>query len=234
MRIVALIPARGGSKRIPRKNVKLYAGLPLIRWSISLAEKSKFIDRIVVSTDDDEIAKIANDNGADVIRRPDEISGDLSTDYECMMHYLKTTTFKPDIIIHLRPTYPNRDIKIVDECIKIFLQNFNKYDSLRTVCEIDKPVYKMYRIDNNNLKPLFDKVDDIDEPFNKPAQLLPKTFWHNGYLDIIKTSVILGKHSLSGDNIYPYVMDPKEIDDIDTIEEWNKSELKLLDKLLRN
>lgn len=231
MKITALIPARGGSKRIPYKNIKLYANKPLIYWSIALAKQSKHITNIIISTDEKQIANIAQKYGAQVpFIRPKDISQDLSTDYQFIKHYIDweiDNNCLSDLIVQLRPTYPNRKIDILDNCIEIFINNMN-YDSLRTVCEMDKPPYKMYTINNNTLTPLFEQVNDILEPYNKPAQLLPKTYWHNGYIDIIKPSTVLEQNSITGKMIYPYIMDKNEIYDIDTIEEWMESESKFV------
>lgn len=225
MDITAIIPARGGSKRIPRKNIKLYAGYPLIYWSIQLAKESKYINEIILSTDDPEIAQIGEKYGAKVpYLRPKNISVDLSTDYEFIKYHINNTIDHPDLLVHLRPTYPNRKIEILNDCIERFIKNFDNCDSLRTVCEMDKPAFKMYHIQNNTLVPFFNHWNDILEPYNQPAQIFPKTYWHNGYIDIIKVSSFLRLDSITGNNIYPYIMDKNEIDDIDTIEEWNRSE----------
>ena len=231
-KIVAIIPARSGSKRIPFKNIKEYAGKPLIYWSIQLAKSSTYIDDVIVSTDCEEIANISKQFGASVpFIRPTHISGDLSTDYEFMEHYINNTNdtnYIPDIIVHLRPTYPNRQLDILNDCIRKFIDVIDRYDSLRTVCVMDKPPFKMYTIENNELTPLFLTVNNINEPYNMPAQLLPTSYWHNGYIDIIKIETIRDKKSMTGTKIYPYIMDKKEIDDIDTIEEWEASEKKFL------
>lgn len=249
MKIIAIIPARGGSKRIPHKNIKLYNGFPLIYWSISLALKSTLINEVIVSTDSDYIGDIAMKYGAKVILRSREISQDLSTDYEFIKEYLDKTdeSERPDLIVQLRPTYPNRTLEILNHTIETFLDNY-EYDSLRTICPTNKPPFKMYVIEKIEpkksdskeiLKPLFNQIEinkfyqdmtilkTIKEPYNMPAQILPKTYWHNGYIDIIKVDAFIKNDSISGNNIYPYMMDPLEIDDIDTEEEWIESERKI-------
>lgn len=234
MIIYFIIPARGGSKGIPRKNIKLFKNKPLIEWSILQSKSSKYFNnnsKVFVTTDDLEIQKIALDCGAECpFLRPSEISQDLSTDYEFMEHfinYLINNKIKiPDLIIQMRPTYPTRKVKVIDEIIKIFLDNFDNYESLRTVIENEKTPYKMYNIIDNNLVPLFKEVNNIKEPYNQCRQKLPKTYLHNGYLDIIKTSILINKKSISGDKILPFIMDKNEIDDIDTIEDWYAAEKK--------
>lgn len=225
MHIVAIIPARKGSKRILNKNIKLYANKPLIYWSIKVAKESKYINEIIVSTDCPKIAELSISYGASCPSlRPTNISQDLSTDKEFIDYYINNTSNLPTLIVQLRPTYPNRSVEILDDCIEKFIMNINTYDSLRTVCVHDKPAYKMYNIENNILIPLFNTVNNINEPYNQPAQILPKTYWHNGYIDIIKPSCVITKNSITGTNIYPYIMDKKEIDDIDTEEDWIRSE----------
>ena len=234
--ILAIIPARKGSKGIINKNIKLFNNKPLIYWSIKLAKECKYINRIICSTDSKEYAKIANQCGAETpFLRPSEISQDLSTDYELIEHCLnelKKENYIPDIIVQLRPTYPNRKLEILNETISLFLQNYDEYDSLRTVIPFDKSPFKMYRIIKNknnnklNLQPLFKKIDNIKEPQNRCRQELPKAYLHNGYIDIIKTDTVLKLKSVTGNNIYPYLMKKKEKDDIDTLKDWLIAEYK--------
>lgn len=226
-----LIPARGGSKSIKNKNIKLYKGLPLIYHTINtskLVQKfNKNITKIIVSTDSKKIKNIAVKYGAEVpFKRPEVISGDHSTDFECFNHYLSWCKIKkkeiPDILIHLRPTYPERSIKIINEAINLFIKNKNKYSSLRSVIPIEKSLFKMYTIQDNTLLPTFFKYKKINEPHNQARQILPKSYLHNGYIDILSRTT-LEKGSISGNNILPFIMDEKDTHDIDTEEDWNKS-----------
>ena len=229
MYVLALIPARGGSKGIKMKNIKEFRGKPLIYWSIKLALDCKVVNRVIVSTDNKNIKRVAEECGADVpFLRPKEISGDLSTDYEFIKHcldYLKENgEDEPDIIVQLRPTYPTRKLEILNETLDIFIKNLDKYDSLRTVYEMEKSPYKMYNIEDGELKPLFKEVKGIKEPYNQCRQLLPKTYIHNGYIDLIKTEIVEKKYSITGDRIYPYLMSKEEYHDIDTEEDWKDAE----------
>jgi CMP-N-acetylneuraminic acid synthetase len=104
----------------------------------------------------------------------------------------------------------------VNKCIDIFIENREKYDSLRTVIPFDKSPYKMYSVENNKLKPLFNQVNDIKEPFNKSRQVLPQCYLHNGYIDIFNTS-ILKDNTISSNIIYPYIMNEYDNIDIDYI-----------------
>jgi len=234
MIILCLIPARSGSKGIIDKNIKLLNNKPLLCHSIDQAKESKYYKskqmRIVVTTDSDKYANIAKEYGAEVpILRPSEISQDLSTDLEFMKHmstYLKENeNYNPDIIIQLRPTQPIRKIDDIDKCLDIFIDNYNNYDSLRTVVPFDKSPFKMYEVKQNLLVPLFKtlQVNEINivEPYNQCRQLLPQTYLHNGYIDILKPSLLL-EDKISGDKIYPYIMSKEDTIDIDTLEDWNK------------
>ena len=231
-KIMCIIPARSGSKGIPHKNIKMFKGLPLLAWSIKQARESKYADniRIIVSTDSLEYQKIAINSGAECpFLRPSEISKDLSTDYECISHcinWLNTNeNYTPDIILQLRPTQPCRKVDDIDKCLDIFIEKYNEYDSLRTVVEFEKSPYKMYSVDDNSnyLRPLFNEVNKIKEPFNQCRQVLPTAYLHNGYIDIIKTD-ILNTGTISGTKIYPYIMDKKDTIDIDTMNDWHKAE----------
>ena len=229
MYVLALIPARGGSKGIKMKNIKEFRGKPLIYWSIKLALDCKVVNRVIVSTDNENIKRVAEECGADVpFLRPKEISGDLSTDYEFIKHcldYLKENgEDEPDIIVQLRPTYPTRKLDILNETLDIFIKNLDNYDSLRTVYEMEKSPYKMYNIEDGELKPLFKEVKGIKEPYNQCRQVLPKTYIHNGYIDLIKTEIVEKKFSITGDRIYPYLMSKEEYHDIDTEKDWKDAE----------
>jgi CMP-N,N'-diacetyllegionaminic acid synthase len=224
IQILCIIPARSGSKGIPHKNIKKFKELPLLVHSIKHAQKSKYKMRIIVSTDSKEYADIAKKYGGEVpFLRPENISQDLSTDYECIKHCIKwlknNENYKSDIILHLRPTQPCRKVEDIDKCISLFIDNFDQYSSLRTVVPFKKSPYKMYTIDKDQLIPLFNECGSIVEPYNQCRQILPQTYLHNGYIDIYKTKCIRDG-VLSGNKIYPYVMSSNEIIDIDTNEDW--------------
>ncbi len=225
--IIALIPARSGSKGLVHKNIRIYKGIPLLAHSINIANESKYINDVYVSTDSKLYQQIALDYGAKITPlRPQNISDDLSPDIDTFKFFLDTLPKDmniPDIIIHLRPTYPNRTIELLEDCIKKFIENYELYDSLRTIVPFKKCPIKMYYIDENKnmLIPYFKEYNDIKEPYNQARQNFPESYLHNGCIDIIKTSIIRDKDMLSGNNIYPYIMDEKEIDDIDDINDFN-------------
>ena len=231
MKILTIIPARSGSKGIIDKNIRLLHNKPLIAWSIEQAKQSMYDMRIIVSTDSENYRIIAKKYGAEVpFLRPKNISQDLSTDYEFIEHALgwleSNDGYVPDIILHLRPTQPHRLVEDIDSCLSIFIEHIKQYDSLRSVVLFEKSPYKMYKITNGSLEPLFKSVNNISEPFNQCRQVLPQCYLHNGYIDIYKPSVIKNG-VLSGGNIYPYVMTDDNTVDIDTENDWKKAELIL-------
>jgi CMP-N,N'-diacetyllegionaminic acid synthase len=226
MKVVALIGARSGSS-LKDKNIKLYKGQPLLLHSIFQAEKSKLIEDIYVSTDSKNYARIVDKySDAKIIMRPIEISGEFSSDYEYIKHFLDSfnENERPDIIVQLRPTYPNRKIETIDNAIQYFMENSSNYDSLRSVIPIDKSGFKMYTINQDvSLCAFENKNIQLIEPYNQARQLLPQTYLHNGYIDIIKSSTIYKLEIVSGNKILPYIMNCNDDDDIDTIDDWNKS-----------
>lgn len=233
MKILCLIPARSGSKGVPNKNIKLLYNKPLLAWSIEQALTSKRVSnmRIIVSTDSEKYKQVAIKWGAEVpFLRPAKISQDLSTDYEYVKHALDwlklNENYVPNIVVQLRPTQPCRKVEDIDKCLDIFIENISEYDSLRSVINFEKSPYKMYSINNNILMPLYKEVEGIKEPYNECRQKLPKTYLHNGYIDIFKTSILKYK-TISGNKIYPYIMNKFDIIDIDTIDDWKKCEMKL-------
>jgi len=225
VKILCIIPARSGSKGIKNKNIKLYNGKPLLQWSIEQALNSKYKMKIIVSTDSEEYKNIAIKSGAEApFLRPKEISDDLSTDYECFKHCIEwlqnNENYVPDIILHLRPTSPTRKVDDIDNALKIFIEQRHLYDSLRSVIEADKSPYKMYNVIDNELSPLFKNIRNIKEPFNQCRQILPKTYLHNGYIDIFNCE-ILKNNTVSGEKIYPYIMNNNENIDIDLLKDWS-------------
>ena len=155
--ILALIPARGGSKGIPRKNIRLFAGYPLIAWSIAAAKQSALVTRIIVSTDDEEIAAVAREWGAETpFLRPSEFAQDKTTDLPVFEHALKwleeVEGYRPDVVVQLRPTSPIRPQTMVDNAIRILLEH-DDADCVRGVVPAGQNPFKMWRF-NGEGKPL--------------------------------------------------------------------------------
>lgn len=233
MKILCLIPARSGSKGLPDKNIKIMIDKPLMAWSIEQAKNTEYYKRgdmkIVVSTDSKKYKDIGLKWGAQVpFLRPKELSKDNSTDLMFIKHALlwlnENEKYKPDYILHLRPTQPCREKGLIDDCLNKFIGR--NFDSLRTVIPTEKTPYKMYMKNENELIPLFNNVNGICEPYNIGRQYLPKTYLHNGYVDIIKSD-LLKTGRLSG-KILAYEMRECDNIDIDTEEDWDKARNKLL------
>src|SRR5258708_10223764 len=204
MEILALIPARGGSKGIPRKNIRSFAGFPLIAYSIAAGLQSKSVTRVIVETDDMEIAGIAKEWGAEApFTRPTDLAQDQPPDlpvFEHALQWLKDEQhYNPEVVIQLRPTSPIRPRDCVDRAVKLLLEN-HQADCVRGVVPAGQNPYKMWRLidERNPMTPLLD-AEGIHEPFNVPRQILPPVYWQTGHVDAIRTSTIWQKHSLTGD-----------------------------------
>lgn len=226
---LAIIPARGGSKGIPRKNIRSFAGYPLIAWSIAAAKQSKAVTRIIVSTDDEEIADAARQWGAETpFLRPAELAQDNTTDLPVFEHALKWLEedegYRPDVVVQLRPTSPIRPKDMVDDAVRILLEH-DDADCVRGVVPAGQNPFKMWLFSgvDKPLNPLL-TVDEIAEPYNAPRQILPPTYWQTGHIDAIRVETISKKKSLTGDVIYPLVIDSKYTVDIDTLPDWAKYE----------
>jgi len=206
---VALIPARGGSKSIHKKNIVKLGNYPLIYYTIYVAQKTKLIDRIIVSTDDFQIKEISCSFGAEVpFIRPKSISNDDAGDYEVVDHMLKWITKNdeniPDHIIYLRPDFPFRTVKTLNNAIKRFIHD-EKADGLRSIKISQEIPYKMWKIKNNYLVNVLDKID-IKEPHNSARQLFPQTYYPIGYIEIYKTQIVLNNKTLKGKKIIPFII----------------------------
>ncbi len=226
--VMAVIPARGGSKSIPRKNILDFAGHPLIAYSIAAGLQAKHVTRVVVSTDDEEIAEVGRRYGAEVpFLRPAEYAQDNTPDLPVFEHALawfdEHEGYRPDVLVQLRPTSPVRPPDCVDRAIEILLEN-PQADSTRGVVVSGQNPFKMWTFaPEGHMQPLL-KVEGLAEPFNAPRQKLPQTYWQTGHVDAIRRETILNKKSLSGDVIMPLLIDQKYTVDIDTMLDWQQAE----------
>ncbi len=213
--VLAVIPARGGSKGIPRKNLLEIAGKPLIAHSIALALGSTRICRTIVSTDDLEIGRVAREHGAEVpFRRPAEHATDDATDLQVFRHalgWLAAEGYHPDLVVHLRPTQPVRSVEVVDRAIAE-LERHPEADSLRSVELAEQTPYKMYRLEAGMLRPALE-LPGLPEAHNMPRQKLPLVYKGNGYVDVFRPRVI-EQGSMSGHTILPFVID-EPVPDLD-------------------
>ena len=221
--IYGIITARGGSKSVPDKNLKKINKRPLIYFSIKTSLSSKLIDRTLISTDSIKIAKLAKKYGCEVpFLRPKKYAGDRSTDYEVfknLSEQLKKQKELPHYFVHLRPTSPIRNVKIIDLAIKKIIHS-NNYDSLRSLSVSKESPYKMWLKNKNFIKPII-SFKKFKDSHSIPRQILPLSYWQNGYVDIIKSSTILKKRSISGNKIFPFII-KKETMDIDYLEDLKK------------
>jgi CMP-N,N'-diacetyllegionaminic acid synthase len=235
MKVLALVPARGGSKSIPLKNIKTFCSKPLIVHSIQTALNSPSINRIIVSTDSKEIASISKKAGAEVpFLRPHEFSLDDTLDLPVFIHCLEWLKeyegYEPDIIVQLRPTSPLRSVKMVEDAIRLMLEN-PEADSVRAVCDPSQNPFKMWEIKSDGyLIPLV--KTEIVEQFNQPRQSLPQVYWQNGYVDVTRRNTLLKKNSMTGDNVLPLIVDASNIIDIDNEYTFQLAEI-LFSKLNR-
>ena len=223
MNILAIIPARSGSKSVPHKNIRDICGKPMIAYSIEHGLKSKYINRVIVSTDSEQYADIARNYGAEVpFIRPAEYATDTSLDIDVFRHalsYLKDNEgYEADIVVQLRPTYPIRRIEDIDRMIEICMQDEN-IDSVRSMSLATEIPYKMWvEVEPGGgfmVKPL---IDSIPECYNMPRQQLPTVYYQNACIDVLRPRVIFEMNSMSGNVIMGYKM--TENFDIDTEEEF--------------
>lgn len=226
--VLAVVPARGGSKGIPRKNIRNFAGHPLIAYSIEAGLQAETVTRTIVTTDDEEIAETARRYGADApFLRPDEFAQDETLDLPVFQHALawlaEHENYCPDIVVQLRPTSPVRSPSLVDESVRLLMAN-PEADSVRGVVPAGQNPHKMWRIDpqNGRMKPLL-TVEGIDEPYNAPRQALPPVYWQTGHIDAIRPRVF-AQGSMSGKVILPVLVDPRYTVDIDSPKDWARSE----------
>ena len=218
MSVLVLIPARGGSKSVPRKNICDLGGKPLIQYSIKTALDIPRACRTVVSTDDQEIA---------------EISRDDSTDKEFFLHAISwlqvNENWTPDLIVQLRPTTPFRDPQMVEEAIQT-LENHNTATALRSVHQVDLVPHKMFEVRDNLLHGYFPN-HPCREYYNLPRQRFPVAYDPNGYVDIIRPQVLDETGLLHGERIYAFIISPPVID-IDGMQDFLLAERFLLDQSL--
>lgn len=221
--VVALIPARSGSKSVPRKNVFPLNGFPLIAYSIAAAKLSKQIERVVVTTDSEEIAALARTFGAEApFIRPAELAGDLSPDRDFVIHALKWFSQNeghiPELVVHLRPTSPLRDPALIDRAIDIMKQHSDAH-SLRSAHEMAERPEKCFKRIGDFFEGMF-PLDSRLEYHNLPRQSFTPSYKPDGYVDILRSSYILSQEGrLHGDKILAFITpDTGDIDSLKDIE----------------
>jgi len=204
----SIIPARGGSKGVPKKNTKLLGGYPLIAYSVVAARLCSEMERVVVSTDSAEIADISKHYGAEVpFMRPPELAQDTSLDIDFIRHALDWFQdhegSEPELLVQLRPTTPLRDPAVIDSAIQAIRTN-DEATSLRSVHQLSEPPQKMMGIQDGFLVGLF-PGDPRPEYYNLPRQTFPPAYHPNGYVDIVRTSFLRSGGGLYGPRVFAFV-----------------------------
>lgn len=232
--MIAIIPARSGSKRVKNKNLKLLEGHPLLAYTIKACLDSKLIEEVIVSTNCSEIARVARTYGAEVpFLRPEALSQDNSSDLGFLNHFFEEDQFKhAEEVALMRPTSPMRDPSVIDKVIKKWnTVNIRRKrpTGLRTVTFSNHSPYKLYQMNKEGMcHGFFDNYKGIKNYTNLPGQIFPKTYVPNGYIDIVKKSTVM-QGIVFGDRIIGVETPP--ITDIDTEEDFYLASLQVGSKL---
>lgn len=232
--IDCIIPARSGSKGIPKKNIILLNEIPLIAYSIFVAKHSQKINNVYVSTDSEEIAEIANFYGANTpFLRPQFLASDKANDKEVFLHFFEEA-FKLNLpltqdVVHLRPTTPGRSIKVIDKAIVDF--NSNPCTSMRSAHKCDYHPHKWFNLEDGYFNPLIKSISNI-EVTNMPRQSFPNVYIPNGYVDIVRFSTFKKDGIFHGEKTKSFLTE--KVIDIDTYSDLEKakqdSHIKILAK----
>jgi len=220
LKVLSIIPARGGSKGVPRKNIKDLNGKPLIAYSIESSLESSFIDITVVTSEDEEIIQVSKKLGADVIYRPKELASDAASTMPVVKHALDKLLSRGksfDIVIVLQPTSPLRDSDTIDKAFKLFTEQ--DADALISVTELDIEVFKSFVINKDGY---LSGAINSKYPFTR-RQDLPKAYLANGAIYMIKTKVFNENKTLITDKTVPFIMKKENSVNIDTQEDFNRA-----------
>ena len=221
MKIISIIPARGGSKGLEKKNIKPFVGKPLIGYAIEESKKAKKINRTFVSTENAKIAKIAKDYGSEVIERPMNLAKDDSSTIEVIynvMEQLKDEFDDSTIIILLQSTSPLRTVNDIENCIELFLNE--KCDSVVSVCEVSHPPYWCLKIENGFLKSLFG-----DKYLKMRRQNFENVYSPNGAIYITRFGTLKKSNTFLCKSTIPYIMTRENSIDIDNELDFSLAEL---------
>jgi CMP-N,N'-diacetyllegionaminic acid synthase len=216
-KIVALIPARSGSKGVPHKNIRELGGRLVLEWSIAACLKSSLIEKTIVSTDSEQYAILARKFGATApFLRPPEISADHSSDFDFINHalgWLELNEELPNYIVHIRPTTPFRKPDLIDQAIKYFIER-PYATALRSVHIMPESAYKTFQIaETGELIRVCSGSKELDAA-NNARQSFPDTYVANGYVDVLSVDFIRSNRLLHGDHVIPFVT--PVVDEIDT------------------
>lgn len=230
MKVLGIIPARGGSKGVPRKNVRLVDGQPLISYTIQVAKKSKLLTDIIVSTDSDEIINVAYNYQCDVLKRNVENAQDTSQIEDTLLEVLGSLSTQYDLIVLLQPTSPIRESEDIDSVIRMFLDDIN-LECVVSVIELeDIHPARMYHVTEDRLMLSLHK-----ELESKRRQDLETVFLRNGAIYAVKTASFLKEKKIILSNKKAYIMPESKWANVDTerdllltevlIKEWKKGTL---------
>lgn len=228
--VLAIVPARGGSKSVPRKNIRLLAGKPMIAYTLEAAWACPTINRVVVSTEDEEIAAVAKQWGGEVpFLRPGELAGDEVPDLPVFQHALRWLEehepMVPDIVVHLRPTAPLRRAEHIEAGICRLIET--GADSVRSVCEAGQHPHKTWSFKGGWLQPYIRGEMAIPEAYNMPRQKLPPAYIQNGAVDIAWRRTVMELNSMTGVRIAGIEMDEMDSVNVDSEIDFALAELIL-------
>lgn len=218
VRALGVIPARGGSKGVPGKNLAALLGQPLIAWTIQSARQAKSLDRLIVSTDDPEIAAVARTHGAEIpFLRPVELAADDTPDLPVLQHALcalrNLDGYAPDALVHLRPTQPLRTAEEIDQAVTLWARS--GADSVKSVVPVRQHPFKMYRVRGARLRPYLATEERRRRGPDVPRQSLEPVYLSAGLVDVIARQTIEAG-STEGRTVVPYFVDPERAVDLDT------------------
>lgn len=210
-KVLGLITARGGSKGVPRKNVRMVGGKPLIAWTIDAALKSKTIDHLILSSDDEEIISVAREWGCEVpFVRPDELASDTAGNVDVVRHALQQEGEGYDYVVLLQPTSPLRTSEDIDATVE--LCHARDTPTCVTVCAVDKTPYWMFKVDENScLEPLF-PIEQM--PVNRQAA--NPVYMLNGAVYVSRNNHIIKGGGFVSSETVAHIMPPERSLDIDT------------------
>lgn len=238
LRVLGVIPARGGSKGVPHKNIKELAGKPLIAYAILAAQKAECLDRFIVSTDDEEIAEVARSYGAEVpFLRPKELAQDDTPDLPVLQHalawLLEHEGYRPDILVHLRPTYPLRTARHICEAVQKLIET--GADCVKSVRPVSEQPHKMWELEEGRLVPYLKTEFRLKVGPDYPRQKLPPVYISCGVADAIRTEVV-ESGSTTGNFVAPYFVDPSAATDIDQPHDFIVAEalMRIKDEEIKN
>jgi N-acylneuraminate cytidylyltransferase len=207
----------------------------MIAYTFDEARRSRFIERVIVSTDDPEIADVARECGAEVpFTRPPELSGDTTTDLPVFQHALRwldeNEGYRPEVVVHLRPTAPLRRAEHIDRGIRLLLEG--DFDAVRSVTRAGQHPYKMWRLGDGSLSPYIHGDMAIPEAYNMPRQSLPQAFVQNGSVDVVWRRTIMELGSMTGARIGGFEMHEEDSVNVDSMTDFLLAELLMGQRLV--